>query len=126
VLSRLSKIAIVAALAGCIGWHWAILQSLAWAGMVISYAQDAPLKIAFLKTFDGRHPCALCKEIAKGRQAEKKSDLGVELQKFEFCFAKSTFLFQSPEFGWETPLWDDSAAILNSPPPFPPPRALPA
>jgi hypothetical protein len=122
VFSRLSKIAIVAALAGCIGWHWAILQSLAWTGMVISYAQDAPLKVAVMKTFDGQHPCSLCKEIARGRQSEKKSEVRVDAQKFEFLFAKSSFLFRSPVFGWETPLLDDSADCLNSPPPFPPPR----
>ena len=66
MLYRLTRIAIVAALACSIGLHWGFLQSAAWVGMVIHYSQDAPLKEALVKTFDGKHPCALCKEIAKG------------------------------------------------------------
>ncbi len=42
--------------------------------MVISYSQRAPLREALSKTFDGKHPCALCKAIQKGRAEEQKRD----------------------------------------------------
>lgn len=57
-----------------LGMHWALLQTVAWTGMVISYSQRAPLREAISKTFDGKHPCALCKAIQKGRAEEQKRD----------------------------------------------------
>ena len=42
--------------------------------MVLSYSERAPLSEAFSKTFDGRHPCALCKVIQKGQAEEQKRD----------------------------------------------------
>jgi hypothetical protein len=62
VFSRLPKLAVVAALACSMGLHWGFFQSVAWVGMVIHYSHDAPLTEALMKTFDGHHPCALCKE----------------------------------------------------------------
>ncbi len=54
--------------------HWTLLQTVAWTGMVISYSHRAPLREALSKTFDGKHPCALCKAIQKGRAEEQKRD----------------------------------------------------
>jgi hypothetical protein len=68
VFARLPKLAVITALAGSIGLHWGFFQSVAWVGMVINYSHDAPLPEALVKTFDGKHPCCLCKEIAKGKQ----------------------------------------------------------
>jgi hypothetical protein len=84
VLYRLTRLAIVVALACSIGLHWGFLQSVAWVGMVVSYSQDAPLREALAKTFDGKHPCPLCKEIAKGKQSEKKSESAPAGTNFEF------------------------------------------
>lgn len=52
-------------------------------GMVISYSQDAPFKEALAKTFDGKHPCPLCKVVAEGKKSEKKSEATLSLKKFE-------------------------------------------
>jgi hypothetical protein len=83
VFYRLPRLAIVAALACSIGLHWGFLQSVAWVGMVVSYSQEAPLKEALAKTFDGKHPCCLCKAIVAGKKSEKKSDTPLPLKKFE-------------------------------------------
>ena len=40
--------------------------------MAINYSQDAPLRVALAKTFDGQHPCKLCKVVQAGKQQEKK------------------------------------------------------
>ncbi len=42
--------------------------------MVITYSQRGSLQEAISKTFDGKHPCALCKAIQKGRADEQKRD----------------------------------------------------
>ena len=100
MLPRLPKLAVVMALSCSIGLHWAFFQSLAWVGMVVSYSQNSPLKEALVKTFDGKHPCALCKEIAKGQRSEKKSESPLQLRKFEFLSAKAQFVFAAPRTFW--------------------------
>ena len=54
-----------------LGLHWALFQAVAWTGMLIAYSSDASFEEAVVKTFDGRHPCSLCKVIRKGRAEEK-------------------------------------------------------
>lgn len=106
--------------------HWALFQSVAWLGMVVSYSQDAPLKEALVKTFDGRHPCALCKQIAKGKQSEKKTEFSFELKKFEFLTTTAQFIFTAPTHFWHLAAAEESLSSVSLSPPTPPPRALPA
>ena len=84
---RLSRLAIVVALACSVGLQWGFLQSVAWLGMVVRYAQDETVIKALARTFDGKHPCALCKAIAKGKQAEKKAEFPDARKKFEFSYS---------------------------------------
>ncbi len=116
--------AIVIALACSIGLHWAFFQSLAWVGMVVSYSQDATLKEALVKTFDGKHPCALCKEIAKGKQSEKKSEFPIQLKKLEFLAVKAQFIFAAPTKFWHPMATDDCVKSIFLTPPTPPPRGV--
>ena len=120
--ARLPKVLIALALAGSIGLHWTVLQAVAWAGMIVGYAQEAPLTEAVLKTFDGQHPCKLCKQIAKGKQSEKKSEYKSELSKLEFLYAPFGFVFRAPVSFREVRAADDAADPLTHSPPFPPPR----
>jgi len=125
VFSHLPKLAVVAALACSLGLHWGLFQSVAWVGMVVSYSQDAPLKEALVKTFDGKHPCSLCKEIDRGKQSEKKSESLPTAKKFEFLYSGAAFVFTAPCHGWVT-LWPDSSMCsLVRTPPLPPPKQLP-
>ena len=39
------------------GGHWAMLQSVAWAGMVKDFSRTGTIAEAVTKTFDGKHPC---------------------------------------------------------------------
>ena len=70
------------ALACSVGLHWSFLQSFAWTTMLVDNLAIAPLSTAIQRTFDGKHPCALCKAVAEGRQSEKKSDSAFSLKKF--------------------------------------------
>ena len=123
---RLSRFAIAAALAFSIGLHWEFLQSVAWVGMVLNYSQDAPLTEALAKTFDGKHPCRLCKEIAHGKQSEKKAESISLGGKFEFLYASGAFVFSAPLHSWEV-RWPESALrSVTRLPSVPPPKQLPA
>lgn len=63
---------LVMALMLSIGAHWALLQSAAWVGMVVRYSREGSFAEALNKTFDGRHPCAVCKAIKQTRTEEKQ------------------------------------------------------
>ena len=50
------------------GGHWAVLQSVAWVEMLHDYAQKTgSVAVAVEQTFDGAHPCELCREIATSK-----------------------------------------------------------
>jgi hypothetical protein len=115
----------VLALAGTIGLHWALLQSVAWMGMVVAYSQDASFTEALVKTFDGKHPCSLCKEIARSQQSEKKSDFQLEMKKFEFSHAATSFVFSPPQYFWTVRGPDGFGLERSHEPTVPPPRQLP-
>jgi hypothetical protein len=71
------------ALLQILGGHWALLQTSAWLGMIVQYSQRAGLKAGFAQTFDGEHPCSVCKAIQDGKKQEQKKApvLQAELKK---------------------------------------------
>ena len=121
MLSRAPRFLIVLALASSIGLHWALLQSVAWVTMVVTYSQTTTLKEALARTFDGEHPCALCKQVAAGKKSEKKSDLQLEAKKLTFLDCSESFLFAHLQFEMLRPK-DATAGTLTAPPLLPPPR----
>jgi len=61
----------VFALMVSIGGQWMLLQGVAWVGMAVSYSIEVgSVKEGLEKTFDGEHPCPLCKAVQKGGQEE--------------------------------------------------------
>jgi hypothetical protein len=82
VFTRWSKWPVVFALVLVTGGHWALLQSIAWVGMTVNYAKCDSFEVALQKTFDGQHPCRLCKLVKQGKASEQKRDL----QKLEIKF----------------------------------------
>ena len=114
--SRLLKWLALVTLIFVLGAHWAILQSVAWVTMVAGYSQAEPISEALVKTFDGKHPCPLCKFVAKGKNSERKQ----ETQKLLTKAAEVTKLEPPPP-----PLHvahPRSADPCSQSPPAPPPR----
>ena len=68
------RFATVMVLVLSLGLHWAFLQSVAWVGMIVGYSHNASVAEAVSKTFDGKHPCCLCKMIQQGRADEKQQE----------------------------------------------------
>jgi len=125
MLSRLGHLLLILALLVAAGGHWAALQSFAWARMLADNARVAPLSEAIEKTFDGKHPCELCKCIAKGRHSEKKSDTQVEVKKLEFLRQSVALVIASPTHFMLSGEREIFPSSLTQTPPVPPPRALP-
>lgn len=74
VALQLARFLAVFAISTSCGGHWIVLQSVAWSRMIVEYAQTAPLERAIGNTFDGQHPCSLCKKIATAKKSEKHHD----------------------------------------------------
>ena len=43
--------------------------------MLVQYSQESSLAEAVAKTFDGQHPCGLCKKISGAQDSQKKGEL---------------------------------------------------
>ena len=104
MFKRLGKIFLVLALVATLGAHWALLQTVAWTTMLAENLCShihSPRK-PWTETFDGNHPCEMCKAIAAEKQSEKENRIqfadaktGIPASRTKFCFdcavAISTF-----------------------------------
>ena len=96
MLARFGKFLVVVALVTTTGLHWAVLQSVAWTTMLADNLRTQSLTEAVTHTFDGNHPCCLCKAIAAGRKSEQKKEFTAPLQKLEFHAGQRKLCFDCP------------------------------
>jgi hypothetical protein len=124
VFARLAKIIVIVTLVATTGAHWALLQSVAWTTMLAENLSCGSVSQAVARTFDGKHPCPICKAIAATKKSEKKKDSALQLQKFEFPLAAENPAlpvpphFQAPRLSVAFP------KVHIQSPPVPPPRGL--
>lgn len=71
-LKRFGWLASLVAVFAAGGGHWMALQSVAWARMLVSYSQDASFAAALEQTFDGAHPCPMCRKISQDKAQERR------------------------------------------------------
>ena len=105
------------------GGHWAILQTGAWMGMIVAYSRNGDVSTAISRTFDGKHPCALCCAVQDGRRQEEKKAPALQLElKKEFIIA--SFLFEVVrDFIWrDYTQYGRELAGITLEPLIPPPR----
>jgi hypothetical protein len=126
VFKRLAHLLLIVALVTATGTHWVILQSVAWTSMLAQNLQEAPVSDALVKTFDGKHPCNICKAITHGKQSEKKSEFPAPVKKWDFVSEHVTFVFSSPREFWLVPERDLIFRDLAHSPLRLPPRAFSA
>ena len=83
LLPRLARWMVVVVLCCSLGLQWAVLQGIAWTGMLISFSRDGSLVEAVAKTFDGEHPCPLCKAVDKGQKQDQEKSIQVPMKKLD-------------------------------------------
>lgn len=71
-MKAVARFLIIVALMVSIGVHWGVLQVAAWATMVKDYSAENGIWEGLKNTFDGEHPCSMCKKISEGKEAEQK------------------------------------------------------
>ncbi len=125
VATRAAKWVLVGLLMVSIGLHWTLLQSVAWAGMLVRYSQEGcSLSTAIAKTLDGQHPCQLCKITESGRRSTASPEAPTPVQKLDL-FAQDRPVAWSPERCVSSlwPVTSSTSPGLAARPPVPPPRA---
>ena len=121
---RIGKIVLVLALVAMLGAHWALLQTVAWTTMLADNLHANSLQAAVTMTFDGQHPCPLCKAIVAGKKSEKKSEAVAPSLKLEFPPVDENFVLIAPSHFQLLPLQNFSANPLAQKPPLRPPRGF--
>ncbi len=125
MFNRCGNLVLAGALFLTTGSQWVVLQSIAWTGMVVSYAEKAPLKVALMETFDGKHPCCLCKTIAAAKKAGTKSHYTLLVKKLQFAPAPENFALRAPtQFQFLPRANHAFGASLPHKPLVPPPRTF--
>ncbi len=123
-MRRGSHLAATLLLSFTLGLHWAVLQSVAWTSMLVERTLDQSLEIAVSTTFDGQHPCRLCKVVEAGRSCESTPFETLKLSPLDLSTPQDveTVLFP-PRLGSPSLPWVKMAASRHDRPPIPPPRA---
>ncbi|RYD81696.1 MAG: hypothetical protein EOP84_10570 [Verrucomicrobiaceae bacterium] len=117
-----AKLLAVIAAVQLLGGHWLALQSVAWVGMVISYAQEEESLVGALeKTFSGENPCDLCHAVKEGQSEEKKQEITKTLVKVEAILADTMQVPLPSEAQWVFHLSARAGSVRSSAPPTPPP-----
>ena len=122
MFARSGKILVIVALVLTTGLHWAALQTVAWSAMLANHLRTQSVAESVTQTFDGRHPCCLCKAIAAAKQTEKKDAGAGQSLKFEFPLYGETVVLIPPAACAQVPPANAFAASLRSKPSMPPPR----
>ncbi len=121
---RLGKIFVIFALVTATNAHWAVLQSVAWTTMFADNLRTQSVAEAVTQTFDGQHPCRLCKAIAAGKKSEKKNEFTLQTQKLEYPPTPEHFVLIAPTQFRLLPQGHSFAEVFTQEPPVPPPRGF--
>jgi hypothetical protein len=124
VFRKFGQVLMIVAVLSATGTHWLALQSIAWTAMLAQNLQSTSWQKAVTRTFDGKHPCCLCKQIAAGERSEKKSDLQIELKKLDYSYTSFEFVFCPPTHFYEVCAANEAATSLTRAPSVPPPKEL--
>ena len=115
---------VVTLLTLAIGGHWAVLQSVAWTAMLADNLRNSSLADAVERTFDGQHPCTLCKVVSAGKKSEKQAEFPTLTKKLEFTLITHPFIFSAPtQFYLQAETSAQADSTLRTPP-VPPPRSV--
>jgi hypothetical protein len=117
---------LVAALS--VGLHLALVQVVGWVNMAVEFSHSLPLTEALVKTFDGKHPCELCKLVANELGKSEQLENPLPEQKSEpkwppvVCWAESIEAHHCHSQRVSVVKLDTCARFRRERPPLLPPR----
>jgi len=113
---------LIVALFAATGGHWALLQTVAWTNMLAENLRTESFTDAVARTFDGKHPCSMCKAISQGKKSEKKTEFPLLAKKLEFVCERGALIFSAPSGYWLVAETRSVSQPVFHRPPVPPPR----
>lgn len=122
------RLSLVVFTALSVGLHWNMVQMIGWVSMTVEYSQTAPLADALAMTFDGKHPCKLCKLVAEQGPTSEQTRESTPLKKIELSAQLATLwsdemtLSQRSVLSCSWPMFDLCALSNRDRPLLPPPR----
>ncbi len=121
---RLAQRGLVLLVCLSLGMHWALLQGIAWTGMLISFASEGTVIEAVEKTFDGQHGCALCAKVKEGQESNQKQpqQAGQSLKKIDAVLVEITRLIAPTGESISFAMIRELMVKRNEMPEMPPPR----
>ncbi len=124
LLPRIARLVVVGAICLSLGMHWALLQGIAWTGMLISFASEGAMIEAVQKTFDGQHGCALCHKVKEGRDSNRElpQQTGHSMQKINAVLVEITTLVAPAGDTISFAMTREMMVKRNELPETPPPR----
>jgi hypothetical protein len=122
-MGRVRNALLILVLLAGTGAHWGALQSVAWTRMLAENLRSGSFADAVLRTFDGQHPCSLCKVIASAKKSDKQTEFPQPLTKLEFPLTAESLLLVAPTRFQLMPIGNEFIESLSQQPPTPPPRA---
>ena len=120
---RFRNALLIALLLAASGAHWGALQSVAWTRMLADNLRTVSFTEAVARTFDGQHPCSICKVIASAKKSEKKAEFSQPLTKLEFPLTAQSLPLVAPSRFQLVRMTNELVESLSQQPPTPPPRA---
>jgi hypothetical protein len=111
-------------LLGVMGGPWPAMQIVAWTTMLATNLRAHTLSQAVTRTFDGRHPCSLCKAIAAGTKSESKSEPAPPVIRQEFVPMSQSIAIVVSHRATFRIAFAKIVQSLTDQPPTPPPRAF--
>jgi hypothetical protein len=104
--------------------HFAMIQTFAWGNMLWTYSNESSLSEAIEKTFDGEHPCHLCKLVKKSKNEDNQKPLLKSEIKMEIALPKPVKvpLPVSTELAFLVTEYSARDCQVCLAPPFQPPR----
>lgn len=117
-----AKLLVLLAAVQILGGHWAVLQSVAWTGMLIDNLRGRTVVEAVERTFSGKAPCKLCVAVKQGRETESKQATAKLVVKLDAVLAPKVALPARAEAPMIFFTHTRTAEVRSSVPLLPPPR----
>ncbi len=120
---RASQYLLVGILLVSMGGHLALLQTVAWGNMLVNFSSSSSLSEAVGKTFDGEHPCELCKVVTKSKSQDEKKPLLKSEMKMEVALPVKVPFPRFSEVAFRVTEYAGTFAEVYLALPMQPPRA---
>jgi hypothetical protein len=123
LLPHLARQALVLFVCLSLGMHWALLQGIAWTGMLLSFASEGTVIEAVEKTFNGQNACALCRKVKEGQSSdEQPQQKGQTVKKIDAVLVQTARLVTPPGKTIVFAVISEEGTRTNARPEMPPPR----